>query len=327
MYKDYMELLPPAEFGAPPSESDNDNHAIADSSKWWQESSLFTWGDARTGHAGEIRIGVHANMGVSNLYTWTVVDQQMADHRLVIDQPMPAAVLNGSVAGAEVKTLKPLMEYALRLEKDDLSIEATWRNFRHPLSMGYNVGGATIAKGHYNAMGEIKGVGRYRGREFIIDAVGFSDHSWGVRRNHLPASRSLFCVFHKDFYIMAIPVCSGTARSMVGYVYKDGVLGHLLTESEMGYSFRDDWVTPAGCDATLRDDQGRTFHLKGWTFGPSSTQTMGHGKFVTHAGAGFMCDGFMGSGILESAQFKGPTPGILKLGLPQDSWWLNEDAE
>ena len=82
-------------------------------------------------------------------------------------------------------------------------------------------------------MGRITGDGVYRGRRFAIDAVGFSDHSWGERKSHLPASRSLSCVFDPGFYLMAIPVSTGAHQTMVGYAYRDGVLGRMLTESEM----------------------------------------------------------------------------------------------
>jgi hypothetical protein len=325
MKQDYMDLLEPAQFGAPSVAQDNWNHEAVDDT-WWQESTVFTWGDAKTRSAGEARFGMHFNQGVSNLYSWIVLDEQMISKRLVTEQPLPANILDASIAGCRVETIEPLMRYALTVVDGDLTIEGEWENFRHPLTMGYNVGGATIAKGHYNAMGRLKGTGRYRGKTFDVDAVGFNDHSWGVRRSHLPASRSLFCVFDENFCIMAIPVSTGTQRTMVGYVYRDGKLGRLLTESKMGYSFRDDWVTPAGCDALLVDDLGRELHLEGWTFGPCSTQPMGHGKYVTHAGAGFRCDGREGSGILESAQFKGVPPSLRELGLPADSWWLSEDV-
>jgi len=326
--KDYMTLQPPAQMGPPPSAQDNWNHAPTDDSIWWQESGLFTYGDASTGFGGEMRFGMHANQEKANLYTWHVVDGEMVDRRIVIDQPLGFEhILQSDIAGASVRTIDPLSAYELRLAHEDFEIEGQWRHFRQPFSMGYNVGGATIAKGHYNIMGRLTGTGRYKGREFPINAVGFSDHSWGVRRSHLPASRSLFCVFDEDFYIMAIPVCSGTTRSMVGYLFRDGKVGVLQTESEMGYSFRDDWVSPAGCNARLIDEHGREVRLKGWTIGPSSTQTMGHGKYVTHCVAGFECEGREGSGILESAQFKGMPPSIRALDVDHDSWWFSESAD
>ncbi|OYW88167.1 MAG: hypothetical protein B7Z20_03225 [Sphingobium sp. 32-64-5] len=322
-----MQVIPAADFDTPPTVADNANHPPVDD-RWWQESALFTFASAPDRLGCWIRFGAHANQGVANLYSWTMLDDVMIDRRMVIDQPLPPGdLLEGSIAGASVTTIEPLMRYAITLDSGELQLRLEWRNFRHPLSMSYNVGGATIAKGHYNAMGRATGVGVWRGREFAVDAVGFSDHSWGVRRKHLPASRSLFCVFDEDFYITAIPVSTGPARSMVGYVYRDGVLGRLSSDCRMGYSFRDDWITPAGCEAELIDDKGRTFHLSGRTFGPSSTWPMGHGKLVTHAAAAFRCDGREGSGILESSQFKGLPPAVAALGLDPDSWWLNEERD
>ena len=319
-----MTLLPSAEFGPPPKPSDNANHEAVDD-KWWQESAVFSFTDASTGFGSWIRFGMHLNQGVSNLYTWTVVNGEMADRRMMVDQPLPEkGILEATIAGASVTTLEPLMRYHITLETEDLKLDVVWTNFRTPLTMGYNVGGATIAKGHYNAIGEAVGTGVYRGKTFTIKGQGFTDHSWGVRRSHLPASRSMWATFGEDFYLMAIPISTGTERTMVGYAYKDGVLGRLMTESEMGYSFRDDWITPSGCDARLLDDKGRMFNLRGQSFGPPSTWPMGHGKLVTHASAGFLCEGRIGSGILESAQFKGLPPAVAALGLPADSWWINE---
>lgn len=322
-----MAIIPAAGFDTPPTPADNGNHPPVDD-KWWQESALFTFASAPDRFGCWIRFGAHVNQGVANLYSWTMIGEEFADRRMAVDQPLPPGdLLDGAIAGATVTTIEPLMRYALTLDTDDLQLRLEWRNFRHPLSMGYNVGGATIAKGHYNAMGRATGTAVWRGREYPVDAMGFSDHSWGVRRAHLPASRSLFCVFDEDFTITAIPISTGPARSMVGYVWRDGVLGRLQSESKMGYSFRDDWITPAGCEAELIDDKGRVFRLSGWTFGPSSTWPMGHGKLVTHASAGFRCDGREGSGILESSQYKGLPPSVAALGLDPASWWINEEQD
>ena len=252
-----MTVLAPAEFGPKPTQIDNANHT-ASPDKWWQESILFTWTDVEKRTGGEIRFGMHANQGVANLYSWTLFNGEMVDRRLVTEQSLPQGELsNATIAGACLRTIEPLMEFAISLSHDDLELELKWRNFRHPLTMGFNVGGATIANGHYNAMGEATGFARYRGQELAIHGYGFSDHSWGVRKSHLPASRSLFCVFDADFYLMAIPISTGTARTMVGYSYKDGLLGRLNATSEMGYCFRDDWITPASCNAKLFDEHGR----------------------------------------------------------------------
>ena len=318
-----MTILEAAQFSAPPTLADNGNHPILDDA-WWQESAVFMWGDVERQFGGEIRFGIQPNQGVANLYTWTMLAGEMIDRRFLTDLPLPTSnILDCSISGASVRTLEPLMRYELALDQDDLSLRMTWRNFHHPVSMSFNVGGATLANGHYDAMGEMKGVGRYKGHEFEIDAVGFADHSWGVRRKHLPASRCLFAVFDENFYITAIPISTGPSRAMVGYVYKDGLVGRLSSHCEMGYRFRDDWITPAGCDTHLFDEHDRHFMVKGWTIGPSSTQTLGHGKLVTHAVAGFECDGRKGSGILESSQFHGLPPSITSLGFKPDSWWIN----
>ncbi|MBA2933782.1 hypothetical protein HZF05_06675 [Sphingomonas sp. CGMCC 1.13654] len=318
-----LEQVASADFGPPPSLSDNANHPpVADT--WWQESALFTFADAEVGFGCWLRFGAHYNRGAANLYTWTTLGDDVLDRRMLIDQPLPPGDMTEcAIGGASVATIEPLMRYALALDIEDCVLRLEWRNFRHPLTMSFNAGGATLAKGHYNAMGEATGTLRWKGREIAIRAGGFSDHSWGVRRQHLPASRSFFCVFGDDFYAMAIPISTGSTRAVVGYVFADGKLGRLESESALGYHFREDWVSPAGCDARLVDEHGRVFAITGETFGPSSTWPMGHGKFVTHAPARFQCDGRDGQGILESAQFAAIPPAAISLGLPHDSWWLS----
>lgn len=316
--------VPGAEFGPPPSLDDNWNHPVLDDI-WWQESVVFSFTDVERQIGSWVRFGMHPNQGASNIYTWTVLGDDLLDHRMLIGQPLPPRdILQAQIGGATISTIEPLKRYAININTDDMQLDVAFRIFHHPVTTTYNVGGATVAKGHYDATGEAIGTLTYRGRAIPVRAVGFTDHSWGVRRQHLPASRVLWAIFDEDFYIVAIPVSTGLTRTMIGYAYKDGVLGRLMTESEMGYSFREDWITPSGCNARLVDDKGREFKVIGSTFGSSSTLPMGHGKFVTHASARFLCDGRKGGGILESAQFKGVPPTVNDLGLPADSWWLQE---
>ena len=318
-----MVPVPGAAFGPPPLPSDNWNHPIADD-KWWQESVVFSFTDVANRLGCWLRLGMHPNQQVSNIYTWTGFGDELIDHRMLIDQPAPRDILQSSIGGATVRTIDPLRSYDIVIEQDDTRIEVVFSLYHHPVTTSYNVGAATVARGHYDGTG--KAVGRliYKGRETPINAVGFTDHSWGVRRKHLPASRVLWAIFDEDLYFLAIPVSTGETRTMIGYAYKDGVLGRLLTESTMGYSFREDWLTVSACNSRLVDDKGREFRLTGSTFGPSSTLPMGHGKFVTHASASFQCEGRQGGGILESAQFMGVPPTATALGLPEDSWWLKE---
>ena len=100
-----------------------------------------------------------------------------------------------------------------------------------PIHMSYDVAGATVAQGHYNTIGRAVGELRCGGRTVEINADGFCDHSWGVRRSHLPGSRWLVAVFDPTFFIMAIPILTDQGRHMVGYVMDGGVLGALAESS------------------------------------------------------------------------------------------------
>ena len=250
----------------------------------------------------------------------------MIYRRMFVDQPLPASdLLDSTIAVASVSTLNPLMSYKIGLTDGELQLNLTWTSFDWPRTMGFNVGGATIAAGHYNMMGRIDGEVTFKGRSVPVNAAGFSDHSWGVRRQHLPASRCLFAAFDADFYIMAIAVLTQTDRRMIGYAWADGRLGMVGDDSQLGYAIAEDWFTVAGCDAHLIDEHGRHFHVTGRTIGPSSTQPMGHGKLVHHAVAKFACDGRDGRGILETSFPTTMLPGqVEELGLAPDSWWLRD---
>ena len=270
---------------------------------------------------------MHPNQGVANLYAWIVWEGRMIYRRLIIDQPLPKGDLtNGAIGPAAMRTIKPLMEFDVSLEVEGMSLKFRWTNFHWPKALSLNVGGASLAAGHYDMMGSLTGRLTVGGETFEVGGSGFMDHSWGVRRKHLPSSRSYFCVFDSEFYLMAIPVLSEAGeRRVLGYVQADGKLGRLGTDSRLGYSIRDDWVTVAGCDSYFYDEFDRGFHITGHTIGPSSTQTMGHGKLVHHAVAEFECGGRMGRGILETAHPKVMHPDrIAELGVPSDSWWLTE---
>lgn len=314
-------------FGDPPVEADNDCHAPTTDDPWWQESALFAWGDPRRGAGGWLRLAIHPNQKVANAYVWIVVRGKTVYRRQFTEQPLPASGLfDCTIAGCSIKTLQPMMAYALTVEAEALSLRVRWENFHWPLSMSLNVGAATLAAGHYNMMGQAVGEVVWRGEAFEVRGSGFSDHSWGVRRQHLPASRSYFCVFDREFYLMALPVLAADgSRHLLGYVRCDGRLGRLGTDSRFGYSMRDDWITVAGCDSTFYDEFDRAFHITGKTVSDSSTWAMGHGKLVHHAIARFECGGRIGGGILEVSHPKRMRPDqIAESGLDPDGWWLNE---
>lgn len=315
------------EFGTPPTIADNWNHPPTTDDPWWQESSVFIWGNPRRGFGGVLRWGIHPNQGVANLYAWIVWGGATIYRRHFVDQALPTGdLLNSMIATAGVRTLDPLMKFELSVRDQVLALQLRWTNFHWPVAMSLNVGSATLAAGHYNMMGAVHGELSYAGETFDVSGAGFNDHSWGVRRRHLPASRSYFCVFDPEFYLAAMPVLTEEGeRRMLGYVRHGGKLGRLGTDSRLGYSLQDDWITVGGANSYFYDEHDRGFHVTGRTIGAASSQTMGHGKLVHHAVAQFECGGRLGQGILETAHPKRMRPDqVEELGLDVNSWWLHE---
>ena len=234
--------------------------------------------------------------------------------------------LNTTTAGATVRTVNPLMEYDLLFGTPDVGLRFRWTNFHWPESVKLNVGSSTLAAGHYNMMGEARGEVTIGGRTTEFCGAGFSDHSWGVRRRHLPASRSYFAVFDPEFYLASMPVLTEAGEQrMLGYVRHGGKIGRIGTDSRLGYSLADDWISVTAADSHFFDEHDRGFHIVGCGIGKASSQTMGHGKLVHHVVAEFECGGRMGRSILETSLPKQMRPEQAReLGLDADSWWLNE---
>ena len=270
---------------------------------------------------GEYRFGLHHNRGVANVYTWTSVDGEIVDRRVAHDLPLPETpLLESNLAGVTFETIEPLTKYRIRMCHGELTADFVWTAFMPPVAMSLNHAGAKMAAGHYNTIGRAIGAGTYKGHAFTINGDGFHDHSWGRRKEQLPGSRFCVAVFDPEFFFLAMPVLGDDDRTtMLGYVAADGRLRRLANDYEMGYTMRDDWITPASCDARLFDEDGRGFRLLGRTVGPSSWQPFPQGKFVTHAKAEFECGGRLGRGILESTAPRYLSSAQLAaIGLPGD---------
>jgi hypothetical protein len=304
----------------PPEPKDAFNHPFPED-PWWQESAVFTWSDPKNGLGGEYRFAFHPYRELANLYSWSIFGGEIVDKRLERDLEIPDGdLLQMTLADLSVETVEPLHEYRIVMNGESLQIDLTWRSFMEPTTMTLNHAGATLATGHYNCLGRATGKGSFRGSAFEIRGDGFHDHSWGRRKEQLPGSRWIVAVFDPGFYIMAMPVLGSDRSSvMLGYVCEGGKLRRLVGDVEMGYSFRDDWITPAACDARLFDEDGRGYRLIGKSVGPSSSQPFPEGKFVTHAQAEFECGGRIGHGIIESTAPRFLSPGQLaELSLPSD---------
>jgi hypothetical protein len=303
---------------------DNANHPPSPD-QWWQESVLFNLSNPRDGLAGQYRLNIHPNRHAATVYTWTQLDGRMIDRRMVTDLELPGTDLtSASLGGLSITTVAALDEYRLRLHTDDLDLDVSWSVFMPPIHLDYNIAGATVANGHYQSLGRARGELRYRGRTVPVQADGFMDHSWGVRRQHLPGSRWMVAIFDPTFFVMAIPILTDQGKHMVGYVMDQGVLGALTSDYDINMTFRDDWISPQACDATLFDHNGRGYHITGHTVGPSSIQPFGHGKLVTHAPARYECGGRIGRGVLESSSPRSMMPSeIAALNLDPTSWWIN----
>lgn len=314
--------------------ADHGNHTPGEDD-WWQESAFFSVCDPKAGVIGYYRIGRHPHLGVSNSYYWTTSQTMGLDEKQFMHgQPLvDGDVNNSTVAGLTVDAVRPMEEYQLTAVGEDYRLEANWQPYFWPIMVHTAIkGGGGIANkgGHYNALCKVTGFVEKGGERVAIDAYGFLDHSWGVRKSHFPASKWIQAFVDPQNFVQCFPVMSmdGASKFLIGYACRDGKLRQLTNDFDTGWMLRDDWITPGGCDARLVDEDGRVFHVKGKSVGPSSVYPFLHGKYCVHVLAEFDLDGKPAIGMLENT---GPwlIPGMYmeQYGLEERSMWTRAPAE
>jgi hypothetical protein len=286
--------------------ADHGNHAPGDDD-WWQESAFFNLCDPNAGVIGYYRIGRHPNLGVGNSYYWTTAQTLgLDDKQFMHGQPLPAGdVTNTTVAGLTIEAIRPMEEYRIVVNGHGYRVDVNWQPFFWPIMVHTAVkGGAGIANkgGHYNTLGRAVGHVEKDGQRVEIDAYGYLDHSWGVRKDHFPASKWIQAIADAEnfLHVFVVSGVDGASRFSIGYACRDGKLRRLTDDFETGFTMRDDWVTPAACDARFVDEDGRTYHVKGRATGAESIYPFLHGKFCVHVLADFDLDGKPAKGLLEN---------------------------
>jgi hypothetical protein len=288
--------------------ADNGNHAPGPEDNW-QESSLFIWHDGATGSGGFYRLGIHPNRKTASIYTWTAINGEMIDRRMLWGVPMPAGEITDTMIGdVTVRTIEPMADYEVHLQRSDIDLTLNWRPFVPPMMHILSTPGAgsALAKGHYNTVGRAKGQGTLRGTPIEIAGEGFMDHSWGPRHGIPLGTRWLVACFGDDFAIMVLQnMTDGGPMVKASYVLRDGRVVRLSSRTRIHMTVADDSYGPEGCNAEIWDVEGRCYHVVGKVTGPCSVYPF-FDSFLTHGTAQFECGGRIGSGILEcSNNFRG----------------------
>ena len=299
----------------PAQMEDHGNHEFT-GSEWWQESALFAISDPAAGFIGYYRIGRHPYLKASNAYYWTsATGAGVNDRQFQWGQPTSNEDVNDTkVADLRFETLAPMESYRILIERSDYTLDVVFKPFFHPQMVHVAIGGASIAKGHFEGIGRAVGTLKTNGETTAIDAYGFMDRSWGERKSHIPASKWVFAVFDPQNFVHAFPVMSPAGTNhLIGYVCVDGKLRQLTDDFETGFQIREDWLTPAACDFRVNDEDGRKFRFVGKSFGPESIYPFLHGKFCVHAAATFEFEGRKGEGKgwLENSPPRALLPGYV----------------
>lgn len=312
---------------------DHGNHTPTDDD-WWQESAFFNMCDPVTGVMGYYRIGMHPNLGVANSYYWTAAAALgLDDKNFRHGMPLPTTDVNNTTVGdLTFETIRPMEEYRVAVDKPGYRMEVTWKPFFHPIMFHTEVTGAGFATGggHYNALGQATGFIEVDGKRQDVNAYGYMDHSWGVRKHHFPGSKWILSIAEPgDFvHVFVVADAAGTSAHAIGYACRDGKLRRLVDDFETGFTMRDDWLTVAKCDARFVDEDGRTFQVKGQTMGSECAFPYLHGFACVHALAGSDLDGRPAKGLLENTNPIAPPPAYVeRFGIEQRSMWMKPPGE
>tara|TARA_R110001606_G_scaffold216728_1_gene364620 strand:+ start:8614 stop:9597 length:984 start_codon:yes stop_codon:yes gene_type:complete len=309
---------------------DHGNHTF-DGTEWWQESAIFVMSDPAAGFIGYYRIGRHPHFEASNAYYWTSAETLgVNDRQFRAGEPLAKGDVNNSqVADLQFETIEPMAKYRIVIDRPDYKVDVIFTPLFHPFMVHVGIGGASIAKGHFESIGRAVGTVHSGGQTIEVDAYGFMDRSWGERKSHIPASKWVFAVFDPGTFIHCFPVLSAKGtKHLIGYAAADGKLRPLTDDFDTGFSIGEDWLTPTACDFRAVDKDGREFRMTGRAQGPESIYPFLHGKFCVHVNASFEFAGKSGKGWLENSPPRAIPPTYVEhFGLKQRGMWMRPPEE
>jgi hypothetical protein len=153
---------------------------------WWQESVFLFWYDLKAGAGGMHRIGhePHLRDGSVVLYNYFFTsDDAIYKNTQILPIRSDDRFANGFGGGPSCR-----FEYDGRpiwtFDDEHASGRLEFEDHHPPIDLFPQNAGTVaddFAKNHLEASGRVTGRVTIGGKGFTIDAVGFRDHSWGVR--------------------------------------------------------------------------------------------------------------------------------------------------
>jgi hypothetical protein len=243
------------------------------------------------------------------VWSWLIIEGELVGREQQHALPIPGGDFDDLAVGSlRVSQGENLKRLRFEASFEDASLELDYEAFCHPLEVGLNPGGLVLGKRHYESMGQVTGVARVGARTVSITGGAWQDHSWGARQFYAHrAGRWLFAVFGRELAISAFAYMTPEGRKDFGWIFDKGSV-RTVSRAEFRASVDDDGITPLGCDATIRADDGQEFRIQGSVDASAIT---GDGDWYSKDGlARFQCQGRAGQGILEVNELKSLPPAL-----------------
>lgn len=162
-----------------------------------------------------------------------------------------------------VKVLEPLTRYAIRYDKEGLTMDLIWQAIGplHELRTG-DAGQQKTAKFHIEQPGRMSGTIRLDGRTIEIDCFSMRDTSYGPRDYESLATGGYFWGIAANSAFHAIAMGEGDEQRVIGgFIWKDGELSSLVAGARRVTRFGT--CGPRQVELQATDRLGRTIQASG----------------------------------------------------------------
>ncbi len=231
----------------------------------WQESVYLAWRDPRSGIGGTHRIGNELNRDTSNLWCGVYADSGTRFRQN--DEGVPLVHCErgqGLQCGPQVM-VHDGEALRLTLESDGCALDLTVHDAPGRIAWiekGKNELDGRIYTDHYNGHCRVSGTAALDGKNYAIDAMGWRDHSWGVRHwDSIVCTRSLGVGFESGLTFNVLTFL-GTDGQLLrrGHVVRDGQRVP-FREAELWVGIEEDGVSARGGALSCVTETGERHHL------------------------------------------------------------------
>ena len=164
---------------------DEGSHRVG-SDDWWQESVFLLWYDLAARVGGMHRIGhePHLNGGSVILYNYLFAGEGTVYKNTQVMPMRTEDTFATGFGGGPTCRYEHVRKPVLVFEDQYVAGQLEFEDNHLPIDVFPESAGTLaddFAKNHYEVSGRVRGTVRVGEKSYAIDALGYRDHSWGVR--------------------------------------------------------------------------------------------------------------------------------------------------